>query len=56
MKTLDAFALINGIDQTLNTLKQQVDNYTAWWFSKTNKKRKHHVALDSNQTITCGCS
>ncbi len=23
MKTLDAFALINGIDQTLNTLKQQ---------------------------------
>ncbi|WP_272511212.1 T7SS effector LXG polymorphic toxin [Bacillus altitudinis] len=41
MKTLDAFALINGIDQTLNTLKQQSQN-----ISSLEKQIDHIISLD----------
>ncbi|MGG0026817.1 T7SS effector LXG polymorphic toxin [Bacillus safensis subsp. osmophilus] len=42
MKTLDAFALINGIDQTLNTLKQQSQQ-----ISSLEKQINHIISLDS---------
>ncbi|MGG1861845.1 T7SS effector LXG polymorphic toxin [Bacillus safensis] len=41
MKTLDAFALINGIDQTLNTLKQQSQQ-----ISSLEKQIHHIISLD----------
>ncbi|MED0864436.1 T7SS effector LXG polymorphic toxin [Bacillus safensis] len=41
MKTLDAFALINGIDQTLNALKQQSQQ-----FSSLEKQINHIISLD----------
>ncbi|MFX0569890.1 T7SS effector LXG polymorphic toxin [Bacillus pumilus] len=41
MKTLDAFALINGIDQTLNTLKQQSQQ-----ISSIEKQIHHIISLD----------
>ncbi|WP_083381109.1 T7SS effector LXG polymorphic toxin [Bacillus xiamenensis] len=41
MKTLDAFALINGIDQTLNSLKQQSHNISA-----LEKQIDHIISLD----------
>ncbi|MDF2004158.1 T7SS effector LXG polymorphic toxin [Bacillus pumilus] len=41
MKTLDAFALINGIDQTLNSLKQQSQN-----ISSLEKQIDHIISLD----------
>ncbi|APT51268.1 transposase [Bacillus safensis] len=41
MKTLDAFALINGIDQTLNTLKQQSQQ-----ISSLEKQIYHIISLD----------
>ena len=41
MKTLDAFALINGIDQTLNTLKQQSQQ-----ISSIEKQINHIISLD----------
>lgn len=41
MKTLDAFALINGIDQTLNTLKQQSQN-----ISSLEKQINQIISLD----------
>ncbi|MDR0123939.1 MULTISPECIES: T7SS effector LXG polymorphic toxin [Bacillus] len=41
MKTLDAFALINGIDQTLNTLKQQSQH-----ISSLEKQIHHIISLD----------
>ncbi|KML11804.1 transposase [Bacillus safensis] len=42
MKTLDAFALINGIDQTLNALKQQSQQ-----ISSLEKQINHIISLDS---------
>lgn len=41
MKTLDAFALINGIDQTLNALKQQSQQ-----ISSLEKQINHIISLD----------
>ncbi|MFL0435207.1 T7SS effector LXG polymorphic toxin [Bacillus pumilus] len=41
MKTLDAFALINGIDQTLNTLKQQSQQ-----ISSIEKQIQQIISLD----------
>ncbi|MGA4711012.1 T7SS effector LXG polymorphic toxin [Bacillus safensis] len=41
MKTLDAFALINGIDQTLKTLKQQSQQ-----ISSLEKQIHHIISLD----------
>ncbi|AMB91823.1 transposase, partial [Bacillus altitudinis] len=41
MKTLDAFALINGIDQTLNTLKQQSQQ-----ISSIEKQIQQFISLD----------
>ncbi|UIN49984.1 T7SS effector LXG polymorphic toxin [Bacillus safensis] len=41
MKTLDAFALINGIDQTLNVLKQQSQQ-----ISSLEKQIHHIISLD----------
>ncbi|MBG9815998.1 T7SS effector LXG polymorphic toxin [Bacillus safensis] len=41
MKTLDAFALINGIDQTLNALKQQSQQ-----ISSLEKQIHHIISLD----------
>ncbi|MCK6163002.1 transposase [Bacillus sp. NMCC4] len=41
MKTLDAFALINGIDQTLNILKQQSQQ-----ISSLEKQIHHIISLD----------
>ncbi|MFF2413171.1 T7SS effector LXG polymorphic toxin [Bacillus safensis] len=41
MKTLDAFGLINGIDQTLNTLKQQSQQ-----ISSLEKQIHHIISLD----------
>ncbi|MDH8709281.1 putative ribonuclease toxin of YeeF-YezG toxin-antitoxin module [Micromonospora sp. 1209] len=41
MKTLDAFALINGIDQTLNTLKQQSQE-----ISSIEKQIQQIISLD----------
>ncbi|MFK4007660.1 T7SS effector LXG polymorphic toxin [Bacillus safensis] len=41
MKTLDAFALINGIDQTLNALKQQSQQ-----ISSIEKQINHIISLD----------
>ncbi|GLF89231.1 ribonuclease YxiD [Bacillus safensis] len=41
MKTLDAFALINGIDQTLNTLKQQSEQIRS-----IEKQINHIISLD----------
>lgn len=41
MKTLDAFALINGIDQTLNALNQQSQQ-----ISSIEKQINHIISLD----------
>ncbi len=41
MKTLDAFVLINGIDQTLNALKQQSQQ-----ISSLEKQINHIISLD----------
>lgn len=41
MKTLDAFALTNGIDQTLNALKQQSQQ-----ISSLEKQINHIISLD----------
>ncbi|MGE6630411.1 hypothetical protein [Bacillus sp. NPDC077027] len=46
MKTLDAFALTNGIDRTLDELKQQLHDIKA-----LEKQIKRIIALDEAQKL-----